>query len=36
VFEEREQLARDIVDQSASVKNTMHLHSFKNALARPK
>jgi hypothetical protein len=35
VFEEREQLARDNIDQSASVKNTMHLHrsTVKNVLA---
>jgi hypothetical protein len=35
VFAEREQLARDNIDQSASVKNTMHLHrsTVKNVLA---
>jgi len=34
VFAEREQLARDNIDQSASVKNTMHLHkASKNVLA---
>ncbi len=37
-FEEREQLARHNLEQSASVKNTMHLHStkIKNVLAATK
>jgi hypothetical protein len=34
MFEEREQLARDHLDHSASVANAMHLYKGNNVLAK--